>query len=222
MPKSSRFAVFGIGRYGHQIALSLAAKGAEVFTFDSDPSRSEAIKDEVALAVTMDATDARALQAQNVQDMDAAVVAIGENFEATMLTSMNLLDLGVPRVIVRSSGDHQKRILTSLGIREILTPESEVASIVSERLIHPNIGGFLELPDDYEIAEIHAPQNCIGRTLGSIDLTNRTNFASLPSDGNSPPKQKVEKSRNTSSVSPKRRWSSKKRTPWSYLERSTE
>lgn len=173
MPKSSRFAVFGIGRYGRQIALSLAAKGAEVFTFDSDPARSEAIKDEVALAVTMDATDARALQAQNVQDMDAAVVAIGENFEATMLTSMNLLDLGVPRVIVRSSGDHQKRILTSLGIREILTPESEVGSIVSERLIHPNIGGFLELPDDYEIAEIHAPQNCIGRTLGSIDLTNR-------------------------------------------------
>ena len=96
MPKSSRFAVFGIGRYGRQIALSLAAKGAEVFTFDSDPARSEAIKDEVALAVTMDATDTRALQAQNVQDMDAAVVAIGENFEATMLTSMNLLDLGSP------------------------------------------------------------------------------------------------------------------------------
>ena len=58
MPKSSRFAVFGIGRYGRHIALSLAAKGAEVFTFDSDPARSEAIKDEVALAVTMDATDA--------------------------------------------------------------------------------------------------------------------------------------------------------------------
>ena len=135
MPQSSRFAVFGLGRYGHQIALSLASKGAEVFTFDSDPTRSESIKDEVALSVTMDATDARALQAQNVQDMDAAVVAIGENFEATMLTSMNLLDLGVPRVIVRSSGDHQKRILTSLGIREILTPESEVASIVSERLL---------------------------------------------------------------------------------------
>jgi trk system potassium uptake protein TrkA len=173
MRKSSRFAVFGIGRYGKQIALSLASKGAEVITFDTNPNRSESIKDDVALAVTLDSTDIRSLQAQNVQEMDAAIVAIGENFEATVLTSLNLLDLGVPRVIVRSNGDHQQRILSSLGIQEILTPESEVASIVSERLIHPNLGGFLELPDDYEIAEIHAPQNCIGRTLGSIDLTNR-------------------------------------------------
>lgn len=173
MRKSSRFAVFGIGRYGKQIALSLASKGAEVITFDTNPNRSESIKDDVALAVTLDSTDIRSLQSQNVQEMDAAIVAIGENFEATVLTSLNLLDLGVPRVIVRSNGEHQQRILSSLGIQEILTPESEVASIVSERLIHPNIGGFLELPDDYEIAEIHAPQNCIGRTLGSIDLTNR-------------------------------------------------
>ena len=105
--------------------------------------------------------------------MDAAIGAIGENFEATVLTALNRLDLGVPRVIVRSNGEHQQRILTSLGVKEILTPESEVASVVSERLIHPNIGGFLALPDDYEIAEIHAPQNCIGRTLGSIDLTTR-------------------------------------------------
>ncbi len=173
MRKSSRFAVFGIGRYGKQIALSLASKGAEVFTFDSNPVRSEGLKDDVALAVTLDSTDIRALQTQNVQAMDAAIVTIGENFEATVLTSINLLDLGVPRVIVRSNGEHQQRILTSLGIKEILTPESEVASIVSERLIHPNIGGFLELPDDYEIAEIHAPEKCIGRTLSSIDLTER-------------------------------------------------
>lgn len=173
MPKSSRFAVFGIGRYGKQIALALASKGAEVFTFDNSVARSESIKDDVALAVTLDSTDIRALQAQQVQDMDAAIVAIGENFEATVLTALNLLDLGVPRVIVRSNGDHQQRILSSLGVQEILTPESEVASVISERLINPNIGGFLELPDNYEIAEIHAPQNCIGRTLGSIDLTSR-------------------------------------------------
>jgi len=97
MPKSSRFAVFGMGRYGSQIALSLASKGAEVFTFDHNATRSEAIKDDVALAVTLDSTDIRALQTQRVQDMDAAIVAIGENFEATVLTALNLLDLGVPR-----------------------------------------------------------------------------------------------------------------------------
>ena len=88
----SRFAVFGIGRYGTQIALSLAKRGAEVFTFDSKTERAEKIKDDVALAVTLDATDKKALEGQNVQDMDAVVVAIGENFEATVLTTLNLLD----------------------------------------------------------------------------------------------------------------------------------
>ena len=173
MLRSSRFAVFGIGRYGAQIALALAKKGAEVFTFDNDPLRTEHIKDDVALAVTLDSTDIRTLQAQKIQEMDAAVVAIGENFEATVLTALNLLDMQVPRVIVRANGDHQMRILRSLGIEEILSPESEVANVISERLIHPNIGGFLRLPDDFEIAEIHAPTHCVGRTLGSIDLTNR-------------------------------------------------
>ena len=72
----SRFAVFGIGRYGTQIALSLAKRGAEVFTFDSKAERVEKIKDDVLLAVTLDATDKKALEGQNVQDLDAAVVAI--------------------------------------------------------------------------------------------------------------------------------------------------
>ena len=95
--KKSRFAVFGTGRYGTQIALSLARRGAEVFTFDSKPERAENLKDEVSLAVALDATDKKALLGQNVQDIDAAVVAIGENFEATVLTTLNLLDLEIPR-----------------------------------------------------------------------------------------------------------------------------
>lgn len=176
MHRSSRFAVFGVGRYGQQIALALSAKGAEVFAFDCDGSKIEGLKDEIALAVTLDSTDKRALQAQKVQEMDAAVVAIGENFEATVLTALNLPDLGVKRVIVRANDDNQQRILTSLGVTEILSPESEVANVVSERLIHPNIRGFLQLPDNYEIAEIRAPENCVGRTLGSVDLTARYNL----------------------------------------------
>ena len=91
----SRYAVFGAGRYGTQIALSLAQRGAEVFTFDADPGRAELLKEDVALAVTLDATDKKALMAQHVEDLDAAVVAIGENFEATVLTTLNLLDLGL-------------------------------------------------------------------------------------------------------------------------------
>lgn len=169
----SRFAVFGTGRYGTQIALSLAKRGAEVYTFDIKPERAENLKEDVALAITIDSTDKKALKAQNVQEMEAAVVAIGENFEATVLTTLNLLDLKIPRIIVRANDHNQHRILKSLGVKEILSPESEVAAVVTERLINPSIRGFLQLPDEYEIAEIKAPPNCCGRTLKDISLGTR-------------------------------------------------
>jgi len=131
------------------------------------------VADDVALAITMDSTDPKALRSQKLEELDAAVVAIGENFEATVLTTLNLMDLGIPRVIVRASGRDQERILRKLGVQEILAPETEFASLVAERLMNPNLRGFLELPDDFEIAEIQAPTGCVGRTLGEIDLTNR-------------------------------------------------
>lgn len=171
--KSMRYVVIGIGKYGSRIALEMAGRGAEVFAIDCVEERVEQVADEVAIAITMDSTDPKALRSQKLEGMDAAVVAIGENFEATVLTTLNLMDLGIPRVIVRASGRDQERILRKLGVDEILAPETEFAGIVAERLMNPNLRGFLELPDDFEIAEIKAPTGCVGRTLGDIDLTNR-------------------------------------------------
>lgn len=169
----SKFAVIGVGRYGTTIAKSLAEKGAQVFAFDPDEEKIEGIKDEVAFAVTLDATDIRALRSQNVGELDAAVVAIGENFEATILTSVHLLDLGVKRVIARASGDHQRLILEKIGVTEILTPEDEVAHVVREKLLNPNIVSFLQLPDDHEIAEIRAPKGVWGRTIDDVGFRNK-------------------------------------------------
>lgn len=169
----SKFAVIGIGRYGAAIAKRLAEKGAQVFAFDPDEERIEGIKDEVAYAVTLDATDRRALQTQNVEELDAAVVAIGENFEATVLTCVHMLDLGVKRVIARASGDHQRLILEKIGVTEILTPEIEVADVVKEKLLNPNIISFLQLPDDHEIAEIKAPKGCWNRTIDEMGFRNK-------------------------------------------------
>lgn len=165
-----KIAVIGVGKYGYEIALNLSSKGAEVHAFDVSSSKIEDIKEEVALAVVMDSTDKRALLAQKIEEMDAAIVAIGENFEATVLTSLNLKDLKIPRIIARASGENQMRILNSLGIEEILEPEGEIASIVAERLINPSITAFLQLPDNYEIAEVKVPRRILNRTLADIQL----------------------------------------------------
>lgn len=169
----SKFAVIGVGRYGSTIARRLAEKGAQVFAFDPSEEKIENIKDDVAFAVTIDATDMRALQTQGLEEMDAAVVAIGENFEATILTCVHLIDLGVKRIIARASGEHQRLILEKIGVTEILTPENEVAYVVREKLLNPSIVSFLQLPDDHEIAEIRAPKGVVGRTIDDVGFRNK-------------------------------------------------
>ena len=168
-----KFAVIGVGRYGYQIALKLAKKGAEVYCFDSSEDKIENLKDDVAMAVSMDCTDKKNLLSQSIEDVDAVVVAIGENFEATILTCVHLIDLGIKRIIARASGDQQRTILEKIGVKEILTPEDAVAEIVVESLMNPSIISFLQLPDNYEIAEIRTPKGIANRTVEDIGLRDK-------------------------------------------------
>lgn len=168
-----KFAVIGAGRYGKEICQRLAAQGAEVVAFDLDEEKIEEIKDTVSLAIALDSTDKRVLRANKIEDMDAVIIAIGENFEATVLTAINLIDLEVKRVIARASGETQRRILEKIGVAEVLSPESEVAGVIAEKLVNPSITGFLRLPDEYEIAEIKCPQGIANRTLEDINLRDK-------------------------------------------------
>lgn len=173
----NKFAVIGLGRFGTTIARTLSQRGAEVLAIDLDEEKVEQISDEVAYAVAMDATDMKALQAQNIEEMDAVVVAIGENFEALLLCAVLLLDLpSKPRIITRSSTSTQKMILERLGITEILSPEDEVGFAVAQRLLNPDLLTFLQLPDEYEIVEIACPPGVSNKTLNEIRLRERYNI----------------------------------------------
>ncbi|MDP2175763.1 MAG: TrkA family potassium uptake protein [Bacteroidota bacterium] len=172
----SRFAVIGLGRFGGKIARQLARRGAEVVAIDDAEERVEALKEEVALAITLDATDLKALKSFKIDEMDAVVVAIGENFEALVLTVVNLLELKIKRIIARAGSAHQKLILEKLGVMETLSPEEEVGILVAERLIHPSVKTFLQLPDGYEIAEINAPKKIWNKTIADIEFESSFNL----------------------------------------------
>lgn len=167
-----KFAVIGVGKYGSNIARRLAEKGAQVFAFDIDENKIENIKDDVAFAITLNSVDFKAISSQKIEELDAAVVAIGDNFEATILTAVHLIDLGVKRIIVRANGEEQKLILDKVGIKEILTPEDEVAFVIREKLLNPSILSYLQLSDDYEIAEIKPPKGTLNKTIGEIQFRN--------------------------------------------------
>jgi trk system potassium uptake protein TrkA len=169
----NKYAVIGLGQFGTAIARKLSERGAQVLALDNDSGHIDRIKDDVAYAVQLDSTDKKALLSQGVQDMDAVVVAIGENFEALLLTVAYLNELGVGRIIARANSPQQRMILEKMGLTEILSPEDEVGTVVAERLINPNILSFLQLPDDYEIVEVKAPKGILGRTIDEIGLRDK-------------------------------------------------
>jgi len=127
-----RFAVIGMGQFGFRVAKQLTSKGAEVLAIDKDFDLVEMIKDEVTYAVSLDSTDIKALGSQNLQDMDAVLVAIGENIEGLLLTTVLLLELNVKRIVARAMSDQQRIILEKLGVKEILSPEDEVGLMVPD------------------------------------------------------------------------------------------
>jgi trk system potassium uptake protein TrkA len=140
---------------------------------DSDPEKVESIRDYVTYGVTLDATSRPALESQNIAAMDAVVVSIGQNFECTMLTVVQLQSLGVKRLMARAQGETQRRILTKLGVEEILSPEEDVGKNVAERLITPGMLMAVQLPDNYEIVEVEAPKSTVGRSLEDIGLAKK-------------------------------------------------
>jgi len=173
---NNQFVVIGIGQFGEAIARSLSKKGAEVMAIDKNQEKIDYIANDVAYAVVLDSTDKKALISQNVQDYDAVVIAIGEDFEELLLTAVNLMELNVKRIIVRAKGKVNRLILEKLGLKEIFSPEFEVGKVVAERLLNPSIGNFLDLPDGYVITEIKAPKSIVGQTLESIKLRESYNI----------------------------------------------
>jgi trk system potassium uptake protein TrkA len=170
---TNKYAVIGIGQFGSAIARALSNKGYEVMAIDSSSDIIDSISDDVAYAVALNATDKRALQAQNIEDFDAVVVAIGSDFEQRLLCASVLLDLNIKRIITRANGDAQRIILEKMGIKEILSPEEEVGIIVAERMLNPSILNYMQLPDNHRIVELITPANCINKTFGEIDLRDR-------------------------------------------------
>ena len=168
-----KFAVIGMGRFGTSVATTLASKGAEVLAIDISEEKIEELRDEVAFAVALDATDIKALKAQNIQNMDGVVAAIGRDFESLLLTTVHLLDLNVKRIIARAMNQTQRTILEKMGVNEIIAPEIEVGITVAQILLNPSLLNFLQLPDDYEIVEISSPPNITNRTLSDLDLRKR-------------------------------------------------
>lgn len=170
---AQQFAVIGLGAFGTAIALELARNGGEVIAVDRDMQQIEKIKDDVAYAIRLDATDPKVLEAHDLHKVDVAIIAIGNEFESTVLIAVELMQLGVQRIMARAESATQKKILERLGVSDILAPEEEIAKYVARRLLNPEIVDLFRLSDEYSIVEVRAPERFAGKTLQELKIRQR-------------------------------------------------
>ncbi len=165
-----RFAVIGLGRFGQQLARSLSSDGSDVIAIDASAKSVDQVCDEVALAVCLDATDEEALKAQGVADVDAAIVGIGEDFEATILTVAALRSLDVTPIYARAETDIQARILTRVGATGTVNPERESALRWAHRLSLPDLQQYVDLGESHAMIYTAAPGSFHNKTLAELAL----------------------------------------------------
>ena len=166
----NRFAVIGLGRFGSRLAGNLAAAGAEVIAIDRSRPIVEDLRDKVTLAIALDATDEQALKIQGVDQVDCAVVGIGQDFEANALATALLKSLGVERVVSRAGNQMQAEILTRIGADGVVRPEDESAERWTHRLLAPTTIDHIELGDGYALVQRTPPAAWIGKALSELDL----------------------------------------------------
>jgi trk system potassium uptake protein TrkA len=169
----NQFAIIGLGNFGKYLANRLYEKGHEVLVIDKRPLPVQDIKDHVTQAVVGDATDRKTLESLNLKHVDVAVVSIGSVLSDSILATLNLIEIGVRRVLAKAISEEHGRILEKIGANEIFFPEKDLAINLAERLHNPNMIDYLPILEGYSIIELAPPQPFIGKTLMDLDLINR-------------------------------------------------
>lgn len=168
-----RIAVIGLGRFGMVVARRLSAAGVEVIAIDSDRKLIEKIKDEVDLAVRLDSTDRDALLSQELDKVDVCIVAIGEDFEAALLTAVHLLHFKGPQVICRAQTQFHAQVLEQIGVHRVVQPEREMGIHLARQLANPQLVDYIKLADGYTLVEYLAPRAFQGKSIRHLELRTR-------------------------------------------------
>lgn len=164
------YMIVGLGRFGQALAQQLCKLGAEVLVMDCNATLVQQISSEVTHAVVGDAQDKEVLRALGVRNFDCAIVAIGDDFAASVLIAMNLKELEVPYIVCKAYNETHRRVLEKLGVDKVVIPEQEHAQRLGRSLFSHNVLDYIELSEEYGILEVPAPRSWIGKTLKELNV----------------------------------------------------
>jgi len=167
-----QIAVIGLGRFGRSLATTLSKLGAEVLAVDTDPEKIQSVAPIVTEAVEADATNESVLGELGLRNFDVVVVAISE-FEASLLITLYLKQLGVKEVIVKAGSDVHGNILERVGADKVIFPEKDMGRRLAYSLVSGSVIDYIELAEDYGVVEVPVQGVLIGKTLSDLGLRNR-------------------------------------------------
>lgn len=163
-------AVIGLGTFGAAVAADLADYGHHVIGVDLDEGRVDALAEAIAQTVIADAREEAALRDAGVDQCEVAVVAIGENLEASLLCAMNLRLLEVPQIWVKARSRTHRRILSKIGVQRIVNPEMEMGREVAQRIHNPFVTDYMSAGHGRTVVSFNVPQRLTGRRLADLRL----------------------------------------------------
>jgi trk system potassium uptake protein TrkA len=164
------YAVIGLGRFGSSVARTLMARGAVVLGVDRSPQIVQALSDELTQAVALDSTDEDALREIDIMSFKTVVVAIGSNFEANLMTTAVLRDLGLTNIICKALNERQRDILLKIGATRVVLPEFDAGHRLAQELTMPSMIGQLDLGPGYTVGELKAPNSILNQPLSQSAL----------------------------------------------------
>ena len=168
MSRSKQFIVIGLGIFGSTVARELTQLGHDVLGIDTNEDKVNQMADDITLAVCADATLESTLAELNVSNYDAAVIAIGNNFETSVLATMQLKEQGIEDIWAKAMTKEHHRILERLGATRIIAPEYETGVRISREMSYPMVHNYLDLEDDFFIVDFKISDDICSDSLGEI------------------------------------------------------
>lgn len=167
--KPSSFGVIGLGRFGTALAQSLAQSGKEVIVVDCDEDKVRTLRQYTEHAFVTDHLTRETLEEIGIQNCDTVIVCIGEKIDTCILTTLNVVSLGVPHVIAKAISLDQGTVLEKIGA-DVVYPERDMALRLGKRLVSDNFLDYIALDNEVEIQQIPATPRLEGRSVQEMEL----------------------------------------------------
>ena len=170
---AANVAVIGLGRFGSSLALELVRCGHQVLGIDNDDKIVQSLAGELTHVVTANTTDEDTLKELGLADLDCAVVAIGADLEASILTTSLLLQIGVKQLWVKANSTAHGRILEQIGAHHVIFPEYEMGRRVAHMVTGESLD-YVQIDEDFVMVKSICPKSFDGQTLAELKI--RSNY----------------------------------------------